>query len=904
MTIHRGTQFGFTGGVISPEAQGRIDVDKYQLGLEIGHNCVVRTLGPVQNRPGFEYVKSFGRLATLADNGRVIPFRRSGGMDDILISLYLNYLYVEAEPMKTAGPGGIGLAAASDGTRTFIDYSADPNALEPFLYNGGYVYVESDTPAAGNFGEYLGERFFRVVNLDTTANTFYLEQVHGGDVDSSGFTYDPAETIKVKVPYELPFVLTEQQAREITYTQIDNDLFLAHTDLGVYRLHIDSFTDSQTSWYFEQVDFSRGSGDFYPRNVAAAATGAGAEVYEYVVSAVNYEGVESSAQAADNTGVANSVTAVGYLGSGGATGNLGLYLACTTLTNIAQNSAVVLKNFTGASELEGKTFWASYSWVVPGLGVAYAPAGYIYLFSQLGGGPSGAGGNIPWKGNFTAGTATITAVYTANDLSVVGQYNTITWDNLAQARAYRVYKKSAQSGVFGYVGSTTSLSFKDDNIVPDESVTPPQKENPFFGEGNTPSAMAGHVRRMCFAGTRNGPAYLWATGINETDAFMASFPPNADDAFSLRATAVQGRIAHLVSLDHLIAFTSREEVAYLTPNAEAMTPTNVVPRVQSRVGCDPDCQPLPVGSAVLFSAAANAHIYALSRATDYAFSTDDLSVLASHLFDGKRVVSSAFAEMPDPVAWFVLDDGGLLSLTYLPQQKVIAWCSHDTDGDFKYVAALREGGVDVLYAVAVRTGHAGNTVAMLERMSRREDTTRADCVYLDSAILWDDDSSSTPGTIEWSGDLHLKGRSVAVLADGVYLGVFAVTNPAGSTLRITLPVGVDTPAHAVFGLPYTSTVKTLPPAIGGAFGDTVNVHTARMKLRNTRGVKVGVDAADLWEPLGFTLTETGDDAPALASGVVDVVLPGDWNQTGQVILQQEYPLPFTLTALVLDIARG
>lgn len=900
MTIHRGTQFGFTGGVISPEAQGRIDVDKYQLGLEIGHNCIVRTLGPVQNRPGFEFVDGFAQGATYAETGRVIPFRRSGGFDDILIALYLDTLYVRAEPMKTYAPSAI-VAATSDGTRTQIDYSGDL-AAEPYLYDGGYVRLASDTPGTGNFGEYLGDKFYRVVNLDTAANTFYIEQVHGGDVDSSGFTYDPAETLLLTIPYALPFTLTEQQAKEITYAQIDNDLFLAHIDLGVYRLHIDSFTDDYTSWYFEQVDFSRDYSSFSPVNATSTPTGAGAKEYKYQVTAVNYEGVESEPSSAVSAGTANSVTAIAFKTQtfrsrfGTSTQNVALEVTCTTLTGLIHGEKARLASVTGAPELEGKTFKVSYgiwnSW-----GSVFPAAGKVLLVTESNSCPS-------WGGNFTSGTATLTADYSTNDLSVAGQYNTIEWDQVNSARQYRVYKRSENSGVFGYIGSTTTLSFKDDNIVPDESVTPPQRDNPFFGPDNTPAAISGHVRRMCFGGTRNGPAYLWATGINEIDAFMASFPPNADDAFSLRATAVQGRIAHLVSLDHLIAFTTREEIAYLTPNAEAMTPTNVVPRVQSRIGCDPDCQPLPVGSAVLFSAAANAHIYALSRATDYVFSTDDLSVLASHLLDGKRVVSSAFTEMPDPVAWFVLDDGTALSLTFLPSQKVIAWCSHDTDGEFKYFASVREGGVDVLYAVVVREAYDGNTVALLERMSRREETTRADCVYVDSAIVWDNPGGVTAGTIEITGDGHFEGRDVAVLADGVYLGLLTVVDTGGGTFTITLPDGVDTPTKAIIGLPYTSTVKTLPPAIGGAFGDTVNVHTARMKLRNTRGVKVGVDAADLWEPLGFTLTETGDDAPALASGVVDMLLPGDWNQTGQVILQQDYPLPFTLTALVLDIARG
>lgn len=64
-------QRGFGGGEQSPQMFGRIDDPKYQTGLEVCRNFICLPQGPIQNRPGFEYV-----LETKYPNKkcRIIPF--------------------------------------------------------------------------------------------------------------------------------------------------------------------------------------------------------------------------------------------------------------------------------------------------------------------------------------------------------------------------------------------------------------------------------------------------------------------------------------------------------------------------------------------------------------------------------------------------------------------------------------------------------------------------------------------------------------------------------------------------------------------------------------------------------------------------------------------------------------
>lgn len=64
-----------------------------------------------------------------------------------------------------------------------------------------------------------------------------------------------------------------------------------------------------------------------------------------------------------------------------------------------------------------------------------------------------------------------------NNLLQTGAYNDITWQGVTGALRYNVYCES--NGLFGYIGQTGGLTFRDDNIAPDISQTPPIPNTPF-----------------------------------------------------------------------------------------------------------------------------------------------------------------------------------------------------------------------------------------------------------------------------------------------------------------------------------------------------------------------------------------------------------------------------------------
>ena len=138
-------------------------------------------------------------------------------------------------------------------------------------------------------------------------------------------------------------------------------------------------------------------------------------------------------------------------------------------------------------------------------------------------------------------------VSTTNNLTVSGNYNTISWTSTAGYR-YNVYKK--RGGAFGYIGQVVaagaSSSIVDDNVQADTTKTPP--ENIYTlntATGEYPSAVGYYEQRRWFAGTTNDPQTVWATRNGTESNLTSSVPSQDDDGLEFRiASRQQNTIRH------------------------------------------------------------------------------------------------------------------------------------------------------------------------------------------------------------------------------------------------------------------------------------------------------------------------------------------------------------------------
>ena len=485
----------------------------------------------------------------------------------------------------------------------------------------------------------------------------------------------------------------------------------------------------------------------------------------------------------------------------------------------------------------------------------------------------------------------------SNDLTLDGAYNTLTWAAEATATRYNVYKKS--NGLYGYIGQTSELTFKDDNIIPDVSRTPPEANNPFPGAGDYPGAVSYFEQRRVFAGTTNRPQNLWATRSSTESNLTSSIPVRDDDAIAFRIAAREANsIRHIVPLSDMLLLTSSAVWRVTSVNADALTPTSINVRPQSHTGAN-NVQPVTTDSSLLYSAAKGGHVrevvYTQTSNGNYGYNNTDVSLLAPHLFDFKTIKDMAFARSPYPVLWAVSSDGRLLGLTYVPEQKVAGWHQHTTEnGAFESVCVVSEGDEDALYVV-VRRAVNGVTKRYVERMHTRQFETLADAFFVDSGLTYD----GAPATVI-SGLGHLEGATVAILADGAVMPRQVVSGGA-----VTL---IEAASKVHIGLPITADMKTLPMTLeqitGFGQGRPKNVTKAFLRVHRSSGVFAGYDEDHLTEYKQRRGEVYGTAPDLIEADEIEIMLQSNWNQSGHVFVRQVDPVPLTVASITIEAAVG
>lgn len=477
-----------------------------------------------------------------------------------------------------------------------------------------------------------------------------------------------------------------------------------------------------------------------------------------------------------------------------------------------------------------------------------------------------------------------------NDLTVVPNKNVITWAAVTGATRYNVYKQT--NGLYGYIGQTDALTFDDDNILPDLATTPPEgTTNPFNAVGDYPSAVSYWEQRRVFAATDNRPQNVWMTRPTTESNFTSSIPTRDDDAIFYRIKAnQQNRIRHMIPMSDMLMLTTGAEWRLTTENSDVVTPATVSMKPQSFIGAS-NVTPVVAVSAVLFIQSRGSHLRELRYSwEENSYKPADASIMAPHMFRSYTIKDMAFTSAPYQMLWAVRSDGVLLGFTYVPEHRVTAWHTHDTDGLFKSVAAVAEGNEDALYAVIERTV-SGRTVKYIERKASREVNEVQDSFFVDGGLTY----SGAAATII-TGLWHLEGKQVAILTDGAVHPRRTVANG-----QITL----EQPAELVhIGLPITADMETLPLTVeaAAAMGRGMSKNIGRVFLGVDRSsiFKVG-PAADKLREAKIRTTEPYGSPPALRTGEVEVSVDPVWSQSGGLVVRQENPLPLTVLSLALEV---
>lgn len=462
------------------------------------------------------------------------------------------------------------------------------------------------------------------------------------------------------------------------------------------------------------------------------------------------------------------------------------------------------------------------------------------------------------------------------------EYITINWTAVTGATEYNVYR--SVNGIFGYVGTSKTNSFTDDNIEPDLSETAPIQKNP-FANSNNPSCCAYYQQRKIYANTVDNPQTLYASQTATSNNFNCSRPLIASDAVDVPlADREVNEIMHLIPFKDLIALTSNSE--YKINGADGKFEANPMPvaTIQSSYGSS-HVQPVVSGSMVLFVEAGGGVIRELGY--DYlsdSYDGDELSLYASHLFEGKEIIYIAYAKAPYRIVFVVFDDGSLATLTYNKKQKLCGWGRQETQGTFESVAVIREGKEDIAYFVIKRKIN-GQYVKYVERTKTRIIKNARTGFLVDCGLSAHFNSPVT----SVSGLDHLANMNVIALADGGVITDLKVS--AGGT--ITLPKETT---DLVVGLPYEFEFETLGVEGENSHGLLKQINAVTVNILNSREDFFIVGNQGHETQLARSI-ESINDSGYLYSGKKDATPLNTPTDRASIHIKQKYPLPLTISAV-------
>jgi len=413
------------------------------------------------------------------------------------------------------------------------------------------------------------------------------------------------------------------------------------------------------------------------------------------------------------------------------------------------------------------------------------------------------------------------------------------------------------------------------------------------------SAAAGYPSNVIF----NSPNLMWMGGDKfwltaDNDDHDLTLTDLDDGAIAQRLRSPDASLVKInwaVPSGAIILGTTDLEFSIRGPNVfDGLTPGNIRAIPESTEG-SADVPPARVDGGVIWAGKSGKRLhFGRYDRQQQILDPEEISVWARSLF-GSKVAKMAWQRDPHRILWIILENGSLLSFTFMPKQQIAAFSRHPrTNAFFEDVEVLPSTatGVDEVYFIVRRTidGATARYVEQLGPFFEPQDEgapTAEGAWFLDCALR----SVGEPIKVITSLE-HLEGQEVGVFADGRMQKPKTVVNGTITLDRKS--------RDRLVGIPLRARIKDLPRNLssdkGPTDGDVKSVHEALLILEATGGGTVSVNGGPP-EPV----FETGDAAPgqpiALFSGATRRFVEGDFGEDVALELVNDDAMPCTVLAM-------
>ena len=190
-------------------------------------------------------------------------------------------------------------------------------------------------------------------------------------------------------------------------------------------------------------------------------------------------------------------------------------------------------------------------------------------------------------------------------------------------------------------------------------------------------------QRLVLASSTNLPFTLWFSTVGDVKNFYSNRPQTMDDAFSVTIPAVTStKILHMATTRWFLLFTESGEYVVDNGGNSGFGYSSITIKKTSAVGSHESIEPVITEDKIVFISSDARKLYDLA----YSLEQDVIipscqSDLVPHLTENKSIKKIVYQQHPDPVIWCLMEDGSLLSMTYLPAHKIYAWARHNIGCD-------------------------------------------------------------------------------------------------------------------------------------------------------------------------------------------------------------------------------
>lgn len=398
--------------------------------------------------------------------------------------------------------------------------------------------------------------------------------------------------------------------------------------------------------------------------------------------------------------------------------------------------------------------------------------------------------------------------------------------------------------------------------------------------------------RFVVAATNKKPNYIWMSRTGDYPNFgVEKVEGTITDDSAITLPVINRKmceIRHLVPANDLIILTSGNE--WIVSGDKTITPTNCNLKTQTQRGAL-SCEPQFIGNRCVFVQERGGTV----RDMGYSYESDnytgqDLTLFVKTRVRGYLTITSAYAQDPDSIIYYIRNDGEINCLTYIPEQKVYGWSHFVTNGKYLYCESVSEGEQDSIYILVERTLQ-GKKVKCIERMVPlySDDVN----VFLDCYVEF-----KSSNAIDSINIPHLSGQTVQVVIDDNQQQDVVVPDDGLLQLNVS-------GSHIKIGLPFTSKIRV--PSVemqmqdGTLQGRVATVSRVVLRVHKSFGGKIGrtFDRMD-------DITLPPDK---LFTGDKPVILPKmgvNYSTDTSICIKHNDPFPFNLLSItrIVEIGGG